>query len=165
MDMDLQIWAAKLGMAAILPLLAKNSPSNIDATDSSGCTALYMAAVKGDCDVLSILLQCGSNPTICDSQGKSPREAAEESGHDHCHDRLKMVGPLLWRIGGDSIQSEAWQAEAEWELQPHAQAPASKRAKKRGKAKKRHKQRVDKTNTDTNNGSHTVHIDGNLVGP
>ena len=58
--------------AAELRKLISANPSQIDAKDSKGCTALYAAAVWGDPEIVSFIISQGADVNIADNAGATP---------------------------------------------------------------------------------------------
>jgi ankyrin repeat protein len=61
---------------------------NADAPDQSGRTPLMIAALKGNREIVTILLDAGANPNASDSVGETSLMKAIESGNDDLLDLL-----------------------------------------------------------------------------
>jgi len=54
--------------------------ANINAQNTHGATALFMAAVQNRPDLAALLLEHGADPTIRNNAGRTPKDAAAEQG-------------------------------------------------------------------------------------
>lgn len=72
-------WAATCGIVSEVKRLSTLCP--IDNLDSSGVTALYLAAANGNTSVIRCLLAAGANPNISSDTGHTPFSAAIVRGH------------------------------------------------------------------------------------
>jgi ankyrin repeat protein len=58
--------------ASELRRLVEADPSQINARDPKGCTALYAAAVWGNPEIVSFIISCGADVNIADNAGATP---------------------------------------------------------------------------------------------
>ncbi len=80
-------------MIAVLDLLAKHKV-NVNAADKqTKRTALHTAAVYGRSDIVRWLLAHGADPLAMNSDGKTPRDRAEESAKDEEQRKAKGEEP------------------------------------------------------------------------
>jgi hypothetical protein len=113
--------AAMMGEAATVERILATDPSAVSAPGVHGISLIYHVAISGDVDIADICQSCGDAPGKDDAihaavkfahtdtvtwliengakdlstlnfQGKTPLEAATESGHDQIADLLKSHG-------------------------------------------------------------------------
>jgi ankyrin repeat protein len=88
------ILASSMARMGVVQMLLHNmGGQGLEITDTSGCTALHLAASAGaseDRDRLEVvrcLLLAGVDPTIRDDEGRTPRaltKVVEDEGHESC---------------------------------------------------------------------------------
>eukprot|EP00899_Mesostigma_viride_P029480 jgi/Mesvir1/9717/Mv12188-RA.1 len=61
---------------------AATTPGGVDAKDSSGCTALHLAALEGHLEAARFLLDSGATVDAVDEEGCSPLFFASREGHE-----------------------------------------------------------------------------------
>ena len=83
-------YAAKTGDVVMCQFLLsiKGYPLNA-VTRSSGTTALHRAAMAGHDGVVSMLLGCGADANVVDSEGRTAYDKAVVAGHVHVAQLLK----------------------------------------------------------------------------
>lgn len=91
-------------------LLLTDKDEAVNLTDKTGKTALHLAAMQGNEDVVSLLLAHGANPNIADNSGALPLFYAAKFGHsatidpllvsenDPCSGSVQEKTPLLAAI-------------------------------------------------------------------
>jgi serine/threonine-protein phosphatase 6 regulatory ankyrin repeat subunit B len=75
-------------------LLQHTAGCGLDEKDDLGRTALRWACGLGHVEVARYLLLAGTDHTIADTDGETPRQAAEPSGNSACVPLLEVSGPL-----------------------------------------------------------------------
>ena len=55
--------------------------TDIDAVDDAGCTALHLATTRGDCGLMTLLLEAGAAPDTVNDELDSPLHVACSGGH------------------------------------------------------------------------------------
>ena len=65
---------------------------DLDATSAVGATALYLAALEGRSQSMSLLLEAGANPSIGTNRGNTPLAVAQARGH---HDCAALLEPAM----------------------------------------------------------------------
>ena len=66
--------------------------ANVDQADDTGRTALMLAAVNGNLEIVDLLLGAGADVTLEDAQGLDALTLARASGHDAIAARLERAG-------------------------------------------------------------------------
>ncbi len=72
--------AAEYGTEKQLQEAVKVEPTQVNATDELGRTALHIAAANGKAGAVEILLDAGADAAACDANGKLPIEVAQGKG-------------------------------------------------------------------------------------
>ena len=84
--------AAKSGnLEALRRLLATEAGQDVDATNVHGRTALHYAAWRGDAEAVRSLLAAGAAPTLADTDGATPVQAAVTDKHYGLADLLRVA--------------------------------------------------------------------------
>jgi ankyrin repeat protein len=65
---------------------------NIDARDASGRTALMLAVLQGQKEVVNTLLAAGADPNAADASGTTPLQAALAGAHSAIAVALEQSG-------------------------------------------------------------------------
>ena len=83
--------AAEVGDLAALEALVANH-ADIDSRDASGRTALMLATLHGQTDVVAVLLAHGADPNAADADGTTPLQAATAGDHPAIVATLRRYG-------------------------------------------------------------------------
>jgi hypothetical protein len=78
---------------ALLPPAGNREEDGLPSTPG-GATALMGAAAGGHESMVSLLLQCGADPSRRDTRGRSAAAYARAAGHPHLAERLGTVVDL-----------------------------------------------------------------------
>ena len=81
-----------MGRMDLKPLLENTSMSEIESMDEHGQTPLYWAALRGDYQALSLLIQAGANVNAINKYGARILTAAITSGDSRCCQKI-MANP------------------------------------------------------------------------
>jgi DnaJ homolog subfamily C member 7 len=86
----------------------------LDAQDTMGRTALFLAASKGHATVCKLLLLQGADPAIPDEDGAFPEAAAEDEGHEDTLRVLQDSSVVFWNasVRANRLYSERRYNEA-----------------------------------------------------
>jgi ankyrin repeat protein len=73
------MWASVSGNLGVVKMLVQHMGGHeLDARDQYGWTAMYCAAESGNDEVVRYLLLVGTDPTVTDNEGMTPRAIAEQ---------------------------------------------------------------------------------------
>jgi ankyrin repeat protein len=70
------VYESRLGTAR---LLAEHEATNVNQRGENGVTALHLAVIKGNADMVEILLAGGADPTIRDASGRTAMDFARKN--------------------------------------------------------------------------------------
>eukprot|EP00947_MAST-08B_sp_MAST-8B-sp1_P003347 g3347.t1 len=115
--------AAQKGHDKAVSVLIEKGKATVDLAKKSGATPLHSAAKEGRRTVVELLLKHGADQTL-EVFGKTPRQHAEEEGHEW--------GNAFWR--GDFEEAERWQEQHDLEQARALVAASSGGDDKAGKA-------------------------------
>jgi CubicO group peptidase (beta-lactamase class C family) len=85
-------WAALNDNAGMIAWLLAHG-ADIDATNTTGFTALHHAAESGSADAAAALLDAGADTTLRNAQGETAADVARRKGHEDLARRLATARP------------------------------------------------------------------------
>jgi len=112
---------------------------NFQAVDDFNRSALHVAMLQGEYQIITILLKSGSDPTLKDIYEKTPYQVAKD----------KASRDVMRKFAGTKLQTWNWEkakvppiTKEDEELQRQTKAEKNKRKKTRTKVKKKNKQKL-----------------------
>ena len=87
--------AAVAGEPGALRTLLQRHPEQLNAADSEDRTALHLAAARGDCDSVGVLIDAGANLSLRNLHGETAFETAQRAGHRWTARQLLLASELV----------------------------------------------------------------------
>ena len=82
--------AAYAGHVGVVEILLSRKEIEMDRQNDEGWTALYLASLRDDPEVIDLLVQAGADPRIAGRGGRTPVDQARYRGYEECIQLLEV---------------------------------------------------------------------------